>query len=714
MTNIRVGIDVGGTFTDAVAIDSESLELLDQVKVPTTHDADDGVAAGIVDAASQILDEIDASPEDVVFLAHGTTQATNALLEGDVAKVGIVGMGKGLKGRRGRSETDVENIDLKNDQVIETTQAFVSLDDGVPEDEIHAAFETFRDEGVEAVVASQVFGVDDPRAEEQVCEMAREAGFAAIGANVVSKRYGLKVRTRTAVVNASILPRMMETSRSTAAGIEGMGVTAPLMIMRSDGGVMEIEEMQRRPIQTILSGPAAGVAGALMYENVTDGVFVEVGGTSSDISIIERGQPKWKSAEIGDHTTFLETLDIRTEGVAGGSMIRVEDGDVVASGPRSAHIADLPYAVYADPEDIVDPKLVRVHPKPDDPAYVAIETSDGTRYALTPSGASNLLGLVDDDWYAAGNPEAARRAFEPLAAELGTDVESAARAVLDVSIGTIQPVIEDIIDEYDLNADLLELVGGGGGSATLLPYLAENTDYDVRLATNHETISTIGVALAMVRDVVERNVMDPTEEEIERLRREAVDSVIGMGANQETVEAKVEYDASRNLLRAEAEGSTELQTRDLSQGAVSGDERIEAAAAALDADTTEIEASASTDGLHVYTAEATTERLFGLLSKKRTKLSIVDNAGVVKLKLEDAAVYEAQGENLERNVEQVLNRESVFSNSATKLPNIYIAQGNRLVDISGMSTREQVLSLVDIELEDVDDDERLVVVAEKP
>ncbi|EJN57680.1 hydantoinase/oxoprolinase family protein [Halogranum rubrum] len=714
MTNIRVGIDVGGTFTDAVAIDSESLELLDQVKVPTTHDADDGVAAGIVDAASQILDEIDASPEDVVFLAHGTTQATNALLEGDVAKVGIVGMGRGLKGRRGRSETDVENIDLKNDQVIETTQAFVSLDDGVPEDEIHAAFETFRDEGVEAVVASQVFGVDDPRAEEQVCEMAREAGFAAIGANVVSKRYGLKVRTRTAVVNASILPRMMETSRSTAAGIEGMGVTAPLMIMRSDGGVMEIEEMQRRPIQTILSGPAAGVAGALMYENVTDGVFVEVGGTSSDISIIERGQPKWKSAEIGDHTTFLETLDIRTEGVAGGSMIRVEDGDVVASGPRSAHIADLPYAVYADPEDIVDPKLVRVHPKPDDPAYVAIETSDGTRYALTPSGASNLLGLVDDDWYAAGNPEAARRAFEPLAAELGTDVESAARAVLDVSIGTIQPVIEDIIDEYDLNADLLELVGGGGGSATLLPYLAENTDYDVRLATNHETISTIGVALAMVRDVVERNVMDPTEEEIERLRREAVDSVIGMGANQETVEAKVEYDASRNLLRAEAEGSTELQTRDLSQGAVSGDERIEAAAAALDADTAEIEASASTDGLHVYTAEATTERLFGLLSKKRTKLSIVDNAGVVKLKLEDAAVYEAQGENLERNVEQVLNRESVFSNSATKLPNIYIAQGNRLVDISGMSTREQVLSLVDIELEDVDDDERLVVVAEKP
>ncbi|MFC6823677.1 hydantoinase/oxoprolinase family protein [Halopelagius fulvigenes] len=714
MTKIRVGIDVGGTFTDAVAVDSESLELLEQVKVPTTHDADEGVAAGIVQAASQILENINATPEDVVFLAHGTTQATNALLEGDVAKVGVIGMGKGLKGRRGRTETNVDDIDLKNDQVIETTHAFVSLSDGFPEAEVRETLARFEEEDVEAVVASQVFGVDDPRMEERVCELARDEGFAAIGANVVSKRYGLKVRTRTAVVNASILPRMMETSRSTAAGIEGMGVTSPLMIMRSDGGVMEIDEMRRRPIQTILSGPAAGVAGALMYENVTDGIFIEVGGTSSDISVIEKGQPKWKPAEIGNHTTFLETLDIRTEGVAGGSMIRIEDGDVVASGPRSAHIADLPYAVYADPEDITDPKLVRVRPKDGDPEYVAVETADGDRYAVTPSGAANLLGLVDEDMYASGNPEAARRAFEPVAAELGTDVESAAERVLEVSAQKIKPVIENIIDEYDLNPNLLELVGGGGGSAALLPYLAETTDYDVHLAVNHETISTIGVALAMVRDVVERNVMNPSEEEIEHLRREAVDSVIGMGANQETVEAKVEYDASRNLLRAEAEGSTELQTRDLSQGAVSPDERLEAAAAALDADPDQIDGGASTAGLHVYVADETTKRLFGLLSKTKSKTTIVDNAGVVKMKLEDAAVYETRGESLERTVERVLNRESVFSNSSTKLPNIYIARGNRLVDISGMSTREQVLSLVDIELEDVEPDEELVILAEKP
>ncbi|WP_342764515.1 hydantoinase/oxoprolinase family protein [Haladaptatus sp. R4] len=306
MTRIRIGIDVGGTFTDAVAIDTDTLELIEQVKVPTTHDADAGVAAGIVEAASTVLESVNATPDDVVFIAHGTTQATNALLEGDVAKVGVIGMGRGLKGRRGRSETDVGNISLNDTQVIECDHGFVMLDDGIPTDEIRTILDGFEASGVEAVVVSEAFGVDDPTAEDAVCDIVVEDGLAAIGANVVSKRYGLKVRTRTAVVNGSILPRMIETSRSTVESIGGMGIDAPLMIMRSDGGVMEIGEMERRPIQTILSGPAAGVAGALMYENITDGIFIEVGGTSSDISVIERGQPKWKAAEIGGHTTFLE------------------------------------------------------------------------------------------------------------------------------------------------------------------------------------------------------------------------------------------------------------------------------------------------------------------------------------------------------------------------------------------------------------------------
>ena len=90
---VRIGIDVGGTFTDAVVVDNETYEVIAKEKCPTTHHAKQGVAEGIVRNIENVLKKNNISPEDVIFIAHGTTQATNALLEGDVAKVGIVGMG---------------------------------------------------------------------------------------------------------------------------------------------------------------------------------------------------------------------------------------------------------------------------------------------------------------------------------------------------------------------------------------------------------------------------------------------------------------------------------------------------------------------------------------------------------------------------------------------------------------------------------------------
>lgn len=330
---LRIGIDVGGTFTDAVAIDAATFELVGQIKVPTTHQADEGVAKGIIEALHQLLAQVGETASSVSFIAHGTTQATNALLEGDVALVGVIGVGSGLEGMRAKALTAIEPIELAPDKYLSSIHRFLSVQD-LERQGAQSTIEDVGREGAKVIVATAPFSVDDPADELTIVEAATGAGIPAAGAHEISKLYGLKTRTRTAVINASILPRMLDTANMTETSVAHAGIAAPLMIMRSDGGVMGMEQVRRRPILTILSGPAAGVAGALMAERISTGIFLEVGGTSTDISAIQNGRVVVQYAQIGGHRTYVQSLDVRTVGVAGGSLIRVRDGKLVDVGPR--------------------------------------------------------------------------------------------------------------------------------------------------------------------------------------------------------------------------------------------------------------------------------------------------------------------------------------------------------------------------------------------
>lgn len=706
---VRIGIDVGGTFTDAAAIDNDTYELIGSCKVPTTHFAPEGVAAGIVQALRQVMEQYGISSEDVSFIAHGTTQATNALLEGDVALVGIITVGRGLEGFKSKSDTNIGRIELAPGKHLESRNAYADSAGGL-EANILKAIERLKAGGAGSIVAAEAFSVDDPENENLVLALCSGKTIPGTATNDISKLYGLKMRTRTAVVNASIMPKMLEAAMMTEKSIIAAGIKSPLMVMRCDGGVMTVEEVRRRPIMTILSGPAAGVAGALMYEKLTDGIFLEVGGTSTDISCVKDGRVMIRYAEVGGHKTYLTSLDVRTVGIGGGSMVQVKNGKAVDVGPRSVHIAGLDYEVYTDSEKVKNPRLVEIHPKENDPSYACVECDSGVRLALSLAGAANIAGFVTEGDYARGNLEAARRAWKPLADTMGMNVEEAAKTVLGFSAKKNGRVVAQLMKDYKMEGRTTVLVGGGGGAAAVVPHLAGVLGQRWRVARNAPVISTIGVALAMVRDMVERTIHSPTDNDILAIRREAEEKAVASGAAPGTIEVSVQVDTQRNLVRAIAVGATEMRSKNLMDRKLDQEKLKALAAENLGAEAEEMILAAKNGSMYAFQCEKTEKKLLGLVKKQKKFLRLIDEEGVVRLQKENAIVLETDAGNWKNVTASLLKELTVYDDGGVTLPNLYIIPGKRIIDLSGLSGEDHVYSLLAVELAGYKAEEPIIII----
>lgn len=707
----RIGIDVGGTFTDAIVIDGDNFELVAKKKIPTTHS--EGVALGIIRIIRAVMEEAGISPEDVTFIAHGTTQATNALLEGDVASVGIIGMGSGMDRYGACSETNPPPIELCPGKFLSFQHRFLRSE-ALDEDTVRQTIESLVQDCAQVILASEAYSVDDPKNEQFVQRIAADMGLYATVGHEISQLYGLKMRTRTALINASLVPKMMQTANMTEKAVTDAGIYAKLMIMRCDGGVMSIDEVRKRPILTMLSGLAAGVAGALMSEHVSDGIFFEVGGTSIDISVIKNGQVMIKYAQVGGHKTYLRSVDVRTLAVAGGTMVRVSNGKISDVGPRSAHIASKEYECYRDGGESVHYTALLISPLPGDPEeYVIVTDETGKECALTLTGAANLLGFVSEKDYAYANAEAARNAWQALADRLGDGLtaEQAARTALDIALDKVLHVVDELIAEYGIEKRLTCFVGGGGGAAVIVPALSKRENMRWTIAADAPYISTIGVALAMVKEQVERTVISPTDEDISRIRAEALEKAIRAGAREETVEIAIEIDPQRGLLRALASGATELRAKELGGAEVTEKQLYKVAADALGTDVSRVSRKLNTGRWHLMEAIETSKLFFGIFTKKANMLCMVDREGVVRFKRRKAQYCCFAKCRTGTQFRAFLDDNTYYSDANATLPSIFVFYREKMLDLSGIQVASQLMAILELELELLDDNDKVIAVA---
>jgi N-methylhydantoinase A/oxoprolinase/acetone carboxylase beta subunit len=699
---IRMGIDVGGTHTKAVAIDNGTHEIVGNPSVvKTTHDDPMGVAAGVVAAFQNCLKENGIGADEVIFVAHSTTQATNALLEGDVANVGVFSMARGgLEGFLAKRQSYIPDIDLRTGRKITVKNAFVKRKNLTVE-KIGETIRYLKDQGSQVIVSSMAFGVDSQEEEQRIKDSAIQAGLMSTMASEITKLYGLTRRTRTAAINASILPKMLNTADSTERSVRSAGVTVPLMIMRGDGGVMDISEMRKRPILTMLSGPAASVMGSLMYLRASNGIYFEVGGTSTNIGVIKNGRPAIDYTILGGHRTYVNSLDVRVLGVAGGSMARASKNGIVDVGPRSAHIAGLEYAVFRKDASLIEGARVEFYsPKPGDPSdYVRLRLRDGSCLAITNTCAANVLGLVKPEHFSYGNGEAAQKAMQPLAEYMNTTVEDAARQILQKAYEKIEPVITDLAEKYKLEKDQMSMVGVGGGAAALIIYSAEKLGLNYSIPRYAEVISSIGVALSMVRDVVERIIPNASASELQKIRQEAITKAIESGAVRDSIDVHIDIDPQTSKVTAIATGSTEVKTADNALEC-SEEEAHTIAARDLRLDPGDVTLMSKTD--HYY--------VFGGQREQTNAVRILDKKGFIKVQRTDAVSRTAPVKDYKAVVEKIWQNLVVYRHDSIARPDYYLCIGPRMMDFAGSMGLEQLYMLMDIELLGIDPEEPTLIV----
>jgi N-methylhydantoinase A/oxoprolinase/acetone carboxylase beta subunit len=609
----------------------------------------------------------------------------NALLEGDVQTVGVVGIGYHPELRVARKRTRPGEIALAPGRKLATEHEFVDATAGLTQATVEEILARLELRGATAIAVSGAFAVDTPADENAFCERARCRGLAACAGHELTGAYGLETRTLTAAVNASILPIVERTATLVEEALVNASLDVPLLVLRGDGGSMSAGQFRRQPSLTIGSAPAAGVAAVLHELRLADAIVVECGGTSTNVSVIRGGRPQLRTLRVMNQPTFIRAVDSWVVGAAGGSMALVGRRGISEVGPRSAHIAGLQYACFASTEELAGARLALLAPRDGDPeAYACVETTAG-RYALTATCAANALGLVPPEAYPHGSQAAALAAFAPLGERLGTTAEGAARKLLDGAARKIAAAVAEAAKHYRLDRGV-PLVALGGAGAALVPEVARALGRRAELPVHAEVLSAVGAAVSLVRAELVRSASgDVCAVE---LARSAERSCIEGGAAPSTVTVETIVDNQSNVIRAVATGSVALQAGAADHREASDEERIAAAAAALELERDQLEIVAANEFYRVYSGNGA------------GGVAVVDRYGAIALADQAEQIVVGERQTFMPDLQRAVASASRQLGVATMLPRVSILAGSRMVDLSSAHSLADISKAAEKMLDD--------------
>jgi N-methylhydantoinase A/oxoprolinase/acetone carboxylase beta subunit/tetratricopeptide (TPR) repeat protein len=357
--SLLLGIDTGGTYTDAVLYQDggPNPRVIAKAKALTTRE---DLSLGIGSVVERVLAGDGAKAGDIALASVSTTLATNALVEGQGGRVGLVFIGF--------AEADVDRAGLREalagDPVIQVDGGHTPL--GEPAAPLDCAALTKAVEAisgtVEAFAVVAHFGVRNPSHEIQAREAIREVtGLPVTCGHELSAQLNGPKRALTCVLNARLVGMIAELVDATAATLKERGISAPLMLVRGDGSLVTAAFARNRPIETILSGPAASLIGAAHLTGLTDAVISDIGGTTTDVAVLRGGRPELSpnGAKVGGYHTMVEAIDMVTHGLGGDSEVWFDEnrrGNLPRLGPRRL----IPVSLLArDYPGIVDAALQR-------------------------------------------------------------------------------------------------------------------------------------------------------------------------------------------------------------------------------------------------------------------------------------------------------------------------------------------------------------------